>query len=95
LKYSKEIIGHINSIAYYCDEIGKAIRKQIEEDSKIETNVAPQSIRFACMVAIDGSCASIKDYCKCIEVNVKTAEEQDKNLRFKEQEENIETIQNS
>ena len=93
MQTSKEIRSNLNNIRYYAGKIQELIKLQFDTDCEagnrlgIETGAG--SKRFGSLGIIHTAAEWVKVYCENMEVNLKNAEAQDKELHALDKEEEL------
>lgn len=85
METASEIRSILNNIRFYSKKLEELAKQQFNKDCEIGQvvgiNPEPGGVRFNCLGAIGAATKWIETYCDNIEVNVKSAEEQDQKLR--------------
>ncbi len=91
MQKAAEIQNNIDNLKYYIAEIKKLAKEQFELDfikaQEKGINASPGSIRYDCLAVIIMDCGLFETYIQNMEINLKSAELQDKALYdFREEE---------
>ena len=98
MQTATEITSNLKNLRYYSQKIAELSGQQLNMDfaraQEIGINAGPGSIRFDCLLAIQGACKYIDVYAENISINLESAIKQDKVLHIDEEEDARATKQN-